>query len=162
MKTSRHIITPELSYGCGMTCSHAHDNKRAIIHACKEPCHRQALAYKEKSLLSSHPHYLACEKQGHLYLNLIDPPAPLFQIESFRLFLDFADRMRAQGRSVHIHCNQGQSRAPSLTLLYMAKRLGLLPVTSYAAARRAFEAQYPYLPGKGIETFLSANWDNLG
>jgi hypothetical protein len=54
------------------------------------------------------------------------------------------------------------SRAPSLALLYMAKRLQLLPDTDYVCARRVFEQNFPYSPGKGIETYLSSEWASLG
>lgn len=132
----------------------------AIVHACKEPCHRCAVGYREKSLAADHPHYLAIERGNHLYLNLIDPSLPLFKFESFSIFFDFVDR-QIVARPVRIHCNKGESRAPSLTLLYMAKR-GLLPGKNYKEARAAFEEQFRYKPGAGIQTFLEKNWDVLG
>lgn len=140
-------------------CSHQHSDILAIVHACKEPCHRCAVSYKEKSLSPDHPHYLALTKGNHLYLNLIDPPVPLFKPDSFTAFFAFVDAQIAH-RPVRIHCNKGESRAPSLTLLYRAKR-GLLPNESYKIARAAFEADNPYKPGKGIETFLEENWHKL-
>ena len=61
-----------------------------------------------------------------------------------------------------IHCNQGLSRAPSLTLLFMAKRLDELDARSYQSARSEFEELYPqYLPGRGLELFLTENWDQI-
>ncbi len=143
--------------GCG--CAAAREF--AIVHACKEPCHRGACAYPGKSLPKDHPHYLSLRRGHHLYLNLIDPPAPLFQAESFALFFAFVDE-EIKERPVLVHCNKGESRAPSLALLYAAKRLGLFPPESYAAARTAFEKDFSYRPGKGIETYLQSNWDRLG
>lgn len=131
----------------------------AVVHACKIPCHQNVLGYKG-SLSPAHEHYLAYENGHHLYLNLIDPAAPLFKKETFDIFFRFVDREIEQ-RDVLIHCNLGQSRAPSLTLLYMAKRLGLLPDESYAAARRAFEKDYPYTPSAGIVTYLTENWRSI-
>lgn len=141
-------------------CDHAHTDALSIVHACKEPCHRCAVGYKEKSLANTHPHYLIHQNGNHLYLNLIDPPVPLFKPESFAAFFAFVDAQLPH-RPVRIHCNKGESRAPSLTLLYRAKR-GLLPNDSYAAARAAFEADNPYKPGRGIELFLEENWGSLG
>jgi hypothetical protein len=129
----------------------------AVVHACKNPCHQNVLGYKG-NLSSDHEHYLSYEKGYHLYLNLIDPSAPLFKAESFDIFFAFVDRA-IQERAVLIHCNLGQSRAPSLTLLYMAKRLGILPDESYEAARAAFEKKFPYTPSAGIVTYLTQNWD---
>lgn len=140
-------------------CDHKHSDTLAIVHACKEPCHRCAAGYKEKSLPADHPHYLALMRANHLYLNLIDPPVPLFKLESFKIFFAFVDA-QIEHRPVHIHCNKGESRAPSLALLYRAKR-GLLPNENYKTARAAFEKNNIYKPGKGIETFLNENWDAL-
>jgi hypothetical protein len=56
-------------------CDHnPSDISLAIVHACKDPCHRCAAAYTEKSLKPDHPHYLYLERGNHLYLNLINPP----------------------------------------------------------------------------------------
>ncbi len=154
-------VTDVLYFGDGSSCTPMNSQKYAIIHACKEPCHRQAVGYREKSLNSAHPYYLSYEKDNQLFLNLIDPPVPLFKLESFKIFLEFSDRARASGNPILIHCNQGQSRAPSFALLYMAKRLDLLPNASYLLARAAFEEKFPYEPGKGIAKFLEDNWDKL-
>lgn len=140
-------------------CSHEHSDTLAIVHACKDPCHRCAVGYKEKSLPATHPQYLSLTRGNHLYLNLIDPPVPLFKLESFTAFFAFVDAQLPH-RPVRIHCNKGESRAPSLTLLYRAKR-GFLPNESYAAARAAFEAGNAYKPSKGIETYLGENWHIL-
>lgn len=141
-------------------CCHQPSDALAIVHACKEPCHRCAVGYKEKSLGATHPNYLVHQNGNHLYMNLIDPPVPLFKPESFTAFFAFMDRQLPH-RPVRIHCNKGESRAPSLTLLYRAKR-GLLPNDSYYCARAAFEADNPYKPGRGIELFLTENWESLG
>jgi protein-tyrosine phosphatase len=158
---SKYRVTDQLWFGSQEACRYTPLDNFAFVHACKEPCHRHGAGYKEKSLVTTHPHYLSVEKERHLYLNIIDPPIPLFKMESFELFFDFMDRT-IQKHSVMIHCNQGESRAPSLALLYMAKRLRLLPDDDYKTARKSFEEKFPYKPGKGIETFLEQNWTAIG
>ena len=157
---TRIIVAESLSFGALPLCAAAPAGV-AVVHACKDPCHRRAASYRQGSLTLAHPAYLAVERDHHLYLNLIDPPVPLFKLESFARFFAFMDREIA-ARPVFIHCNKGESRAPSLALLYMAKRLGLLPDDSYAAARIAFTARHPYKPGRGIAHFLDENWQILG
>lgn len=153
-------ITDTLFYG-DLTAGHAKGTEHyAIVHACKDPCHKLCVGYQNK-LPDTHPHYLSAERGNHLYLNMVDPPVPLFKLTSFQIFFEFVDRHITE-RPVLIHCNQGLSRAPSLTLLYMAKRLNLLPNTNYKDARLEFEKKYPYQPAKGIETFLTNYWDVLG
>lgn len=114
-------------------------------------------------LPKTHPNYLVLEKEFDLYLNIIDPPVPLFMPPLFTNFMAFSDKHWNAGRGLLIHCNQGESRAPSLVLLFMAKGLSAISDQSYASARSEFEQIYPhYNPGNGIETYFSKNWAFLG
>jgi predicted protein tyrosine phosphatase len=130
----------------------------AVVHACKHPCHRAAVGYRN-TLPATHAHYLLFERDFDLYLNLIDPEQPLFQQASFSAFLTFARTHWEAGRSLLVHCNQGESRSPSLALLFMAKELGLISNASYPQASAEFRQSYPrYRPGLGIQAYLSQNW----
>ena len=90
---------------------------------------------------------------------MIDPPVPLFKTETFSGFLKSARERYDGGSSLLIHCNQGESRAPTLALLFLAKHLGVIPNGSFSAAKEEFAALYSgYRPGTGIQQFLTANW----
>lgn len=133
----------------------------AVVHACKTPCHQRAVGYTGK-LDKDHEHYISTGDELNLYLNIIDPPVPLFPDEIFKAFAEFMLEQEDECRPVAIHCNQGKSRSPSLALLWMAHGTGELPSGSYEEAREAFEALYPaYDPGKGIEKHLSEHWPRL-
>lgn len=88
----------------------------AIIHACKSPCHQRAVGYR-KSLPNTHPHYLVYKEGNNLYLNMIDPPGPLFMMPTFTEFLKFAKDIWDSGKTLLIHCNKGESRALQRTSL---------------------------------------------
>ncbi len=134
----------------------------AVVHACKSPCHQRAVGYT-KSLPKNHPNYLVLEKDENLFLNIIDPPVPLFMPELFVSFLDFSKRHWEGGKKLLIHCNQGESRAPSLAMLFLAKGIGVISDRSYESARAEFEKMYPrYNPGQGIQAYFSKNWSRLG
>lgn len=134
--------------GCG------HDETKAYVHACKSPCHQHAVNYSG-SLPSDHPHYLFKRVENHLYLNMIDPPKPLFKMEIFSVALPFI-AAHAKERDVIIHCNQGLSRSPSLAMLH------LFAMHDYETALRLFSNLFPaYQPGLGIETFLRDNWGSF-
>jgi hypothetical protein len=138
----------------------SHSLDLAIVHACRT-CHQRALGY-DRSLPSTHANYLAFERGCDLYLNLIDPPVPLFRLESFERFLKFAAEHYSRGHGLLIHCNQGHSRAPSLALLFMSKKLGAIGNGSFNVARKDFESLFKgYEPGKGIEMFLKTHWQEL-
>lgn len=134
----------------------------AVVHACKIPCHQSAVGYRGK-LDNLHPNYLCLEKDNDLFLNIIDPPVPLFKPLLFSKFLNFSNKHWRQGKKLLIHCNQGESRAPSLAMLFLAKGISVIPDDSYEEAREVFEKLYPrYNPGKGIQMYFSENWLLLG
>lgn len=140
---------------------------RTKIHACKSPCHQQAVGYTG-SLRDDHPHYLHFTVhdqylgENALYLNIIDPHIPLFKQESFEIFLKYMQAAYDDGQDIVIHCNQGRSRAPTLVLLFAAKRLEQITDESFDAARAEFEEIYEdYAPGKGIETWMQRNWGRV-
>lgn len=56
----------------------------AVVHACKSPCHQRAVGYTG-SLPKAHPNYLWLRRKSDLYLNMIDPPIPLFPDELFEI-----------------------------------------------------------------------------
>ena len=144
-----------------MSCKSGSANL-AVVHACKTPCHQRAVGYKGK-LPDTHPNYLVLEQENDLYLNIIDPPVPLFKPPLFSNFMNFANKHWNENRTLQIHCNQGESRAPSLALLFLAKGLSVINNDSYDTARAEFENIYPrYNPGKGIETYFAQNWAILG
>lgn len=133
----------------------------AVVHACKIPCHQRVLGYKG-SLPTTHPNYLVLEQGNDLYLNIIDPPVPLFKPELFSSFLGFAHRSWSSGTRLVIHCNQATSRAPTLALLFMAKDLRLISDDSFESARDDFANLYPpYRPGLGIQCYLAEHWAEI-
>ena len=133
----------------------------AVVHACKSPCHQRALGYRG-SLPATHPNYLVLERGNDLYLNIIDPPLPLFKPALFSSFLRFARRNWSAGAQLLIHCNQAESRAPTLALLFLAKDLDLISDDSFNAARADFSNLYPaYNPGTGIQRYLTEHWAEI-
>lgn len=129
-----------------------------VVHACQEPCYRKQVGTVNKK----HPNYLYLRKPYDLYLNIVDPDKPLFFIESFQEALSFMEEAHKKGATILVHCNQGLSRSPSIILLFAAKVLKAVPKESFQKARKVFQLVYPsYCPGKGIETFLTENWDKI-
>ena len=100
------------------SCTNGNSNL-AVVHACKSPCHQHSVGYRGK-LANTHPNYLGLEKENDLFLNIIDPAVPLFMPPLFTAFLEFSNKHWRQGKKLLIHCNQGESRAPSLALLFVA------------------------------------------
>ena len=159
-------VHPNLFVGSERDCPFATRGRLAadelaVVHACKSPCHQKAVGYRG-SLPPDHPHYLVLERGSDLFLNMIDPERPLFMPPLFERSLAFIEK-HIKIRKVLIHCNLGNSRSPSLALLYMAKRAKVILDESYPAAVQDFRPVFPgYHPGLGIQICLSQNWNQLG
>jgi len=44
----------------------------AVVHACKEPYHRQALGYRVRGAPKDHPEYLVARRGNRLILNIVE------------------------------------------------------------------------------------------
>jgi hypothetical protein len=133
----------------------------SVVHACKEPYHRQALGYSGRGAPKNHPEYLVAHRDNRLILNIVDADNPaLFAPEMIDAALDFIEQALARGQRVLVHCNQGRSRSPAIVLLYMASRLDALPTSSLEAAEQEFKTLYPnYAPKSGIRGYLLQHWE---
>lgn len=149
-----------LYVGSIVDCKAATDQGWAVVHACKNPCHAEKCGQRPDP---EGPNYLCLLEGTNLYLNMIDPPLPMFKRRMFEDFLHFARQQWEAGRPMLIHCNKGQSRAPTLALLFMAKVLGKLRNTSFDDAWLDFEvfSGEPYTPGEGLELWMRAHWGEL-
>jgi len=132
-----------------------------IVHACKFPCHKKAVGYAVNPDPTD-KYYLYREVDKNLFLNIIDPEKPLFKIELFTVALDFIEKAWSTGDNTLIHCNHGDSRSPSIAMVFLAKRLCRVPNTSYKDAFNAFCKEFHvYHPGHGISSFLGNNWSKI-
>jgi protein-tyrosine phosphatase len=153
-------VHPKLYVGTESDCFFDSRDDWVVVHACKSPCHQKAVGY-HGNLPSTHPNYLVLERGTHLFLNMIDPDTPLFKLPLFDSALSFIDRYFSTHK-VLIHCNKGNSRAPSLALLYLAKRARVINSESYATAARDFRAKFPsYQPSLGIQIYLTEHWSQI-
>ena len=153
-------IYDNLYVGSDHDCQSQYGNC-AIVHSCKT-CHKKALGY-EGNLKPADPNYLIFEQAQNLFLNLVDMQRefmPLYTDPIMKKAMEFIDN-NIKDTPVLIHCNQGASRAPSIGLLYLAKK-GMISNHSYALAAAEFRNSYaPYNPGRGIALYLQNNWDRL-
>ena len=110
-----------------------------------------------------HPHCLAFEDGQFLSFNWVDGPARMYEWSgpsSFVRALDFSDRWHPT-KSILINCDLGQSRSPTVALLYLAKRLKTISEDSFAAARADFVLIYPQYAPSGIADYVSEHWSEI-
>ena len=133
----------------------------SVVHACKEPYHRRELGYTTNGAPKGHPEYLITRRGNRLILNLVDAPNPAYiPKEIIDAALEFIHKGLSDGRKVLVHCNLGESRSPSIGLLYLAAHTEKLS-KEFATAENEFRQIYPsYNPGAGMKGFLVKNWSN--
>lgn len=130
-----------------------------VIHACKEPYHRQALGYTGRSVPKEHPEYLIAYRGNHLILNLIDAPNPAYipkEIidEAIKAIDNYIESLK-----VFVHCNQGQSRSAVIGLLYL-HHIKILS-ENFIDAEKEYLELYPwYNAANGMRMFAMQNWNN--
>lgn len=131
-----------------------------FVHACKEPYHREVLGYTGRAAPRSHPEYLVARRPNRIVLNLVDVDDPAYvAVEIMDAALEFIGSALRDGCRTLVHCNQGESRGPSIGLLYLASRTDRLPRESLDAAETAFRDLYPpYNPKMGVRGFLRLHW----
>lgn len=138
-----------------------HEPEWYVVHACKEPYHRQALGYTGRAAPKNHPEYLIAYRDHRLILNLIDAPDPTYIPEKIiDTALEYIDINLNAGNRVLVHCNEGHSRSPGIGMLYLAKYTDQFRNTEFIQAETMFRSIYPpYSPKSGIRGYLMKNWN---
>lgn len=129
-------------------------NGWAVLHACKESYHRAFVGYTGRGCPKDSPEYLWAERGNRLALNIVDAPKPgFFDKRMIDKALEFIEQKLSEGLKVLVHCNQGESRSPSICLLYLIKH-GIIKGDTFEYCEAEFLKVYPeYNPRAGIREF---------
>lgn len=130
-----------------------------IVHACKEPYHRQALGYRGQGAPKNHPEYLIARRENRLILNLVDAANPDYIPKQVIDAAVDAIATNIGTKKVLVHCNQGMSRSPTIAFLYLIKHTSELTTKSLTTALDQFKAIYPlYHPAQGTSGFVERHF----
>jgi len=131
----------------------------AIIHATKDPFHRSMVGYTGRGCPKDSPYYFFIEQGNELALNIVDCDNPAFFAKSMiDKALSFIEQKLGEGLKVLCHCNLGESRSPSIALLYLIKHRFIIG-DSLEQCEAEFMKVYPeYNPGAGIRGFVKEHW----
>ena len=81
-----------------------------------------------------------------------------FNRDMFDTAFSFLDEYRLQRYKILIHCNQGESRAPTIGLLYIA-RLGAFKYADFDTSVQKLKEIYPvYMPKRNIFLTVKSLW----
>ena len=155
-------VHPKLYVGWSYAYENAvrHLDDWYVVHACKEPYHRNAVGYEGGDPPPDHFERLFARRGNRLMLNLVDAAASIdIPRAVFDAALDFIHEGLTAGRHVLVHCEMGISRSPSIALLYLARYTGRIAVGTFQEAEPLFAAIYPdYNPGPAIRLFMTRHW----
>jgi protein-tyrosine phosphatase len=128
-----------------------------IVHACKSYFDKVEV---NKSFRSNDN---IKEIKNELYINWVDlPDANSFDLKSFTDTLSWMKEKYSANLNLFVHCDWGQSRSPTLVMVFMAKVLKVLP-DNFFGALKEFKILYPdYITPTGISKFTKENWKKLG
>lgn len=135
----------------------------SFLRCCKEGLggHRQLLGYHTLAAPKG-ANYLWYRKGNILALNVLDLDDPSFiSKDMIDQGIAFVQERLDAGDKVLIACNQGHSRGPTITLLYL-RTIGEMP-HNFIKAERIFRTLYPkYDPGSGMRGFARSHWYDYG
>jgi hypothetical protein len=122
--------------------------------------HQQTLKYTTPAAPQGKD-YLSVRRGNLLALNMLDLDDPNFvSPEMIRTGLDFIRERLDAGDKVLVSCNQGQSRAPTMGLMFM-RSVGEMPL-SFVQSERVYRTFYPhYNPKQGIRQYARSHWAEL-
>lgn len=130
-----------------------------VIHACKDPYHRDALGYTTRGAPKGHPEYLIARRPGRLILNLVDVDNVSFIAPEIVDAALEAIHQNIGSQKVLVHCNKGMSRSPVIALLYLAKFTNTFQGQRHEEAVQNFRGVYPYYaPALGMAEYARQNW----
>lgn len=130
-----------------------------IIHACKEPYHREALGYTGRAASRDHPDYLIARRENRLILNLVDVDNPSYISKEIIDAAIEAINLNIGNKKVLLHCNQGRSRSASIGMLYLHS-IGIITTDDFEEAEYQYSKIYPYYnPANGMKIYTKDNWD---
>lgn len=134
-----------------------------IVSACKEPHHRKALGYTGPAAPKTHPEYLIAHRPNQIILNLVDSKTAEYIPDKEIGVALAAIHEHIQDQKVLIHCNAGQSRAPTLGLLYLVRYTPLFDDIHPSIVLSQFQRRYPpYSPAQGMKDYAETKLRSRG
>lgn len=127
----------------------------------KSPFHKLAVGYA-KSCPQDNPEYLYAYRENGdmLILNMVDAnQKKYFADEMIDEGIDFIEKSLKNGIDVVVVCNKGESRSPSMCLMYLIKNGYFYTKQSIDEVIKQFKEIYPaYNPNIGIYEYVCDYW----
>jgi hypothetical protein len=131
----------------------------SLIYSCHWPCAHSRHKKDLPQCIGIKKGLKANGENQSVFIDITNLEIPNYSVEQFNLHLNLIDQVLKRDEVVLIS-ERGESRAPSLALLWMAFRGKMISSSSFAAARSDFTRLYPkYVPWPGWVIFFEQEWD---
>ena len=120
--------------------------------------HQSVVGWSGRGCNSDNPYYLFKREPDAIYLNMIDGDDPKYvNDEMINPALDFIHKHLQSGNEVFIYCSLGESRSPSIALMYMLEH-GLIERNSNTI--NLFRTKYypNFTPKNGNLLYIRKRW----
>lgn len=120
--------------------------------------HQFVVGWQGRGCNPDNPYYLYKREEGGIYLNMIDSEDPKYiHDKMINETLDFIHQNLNDGQEVLIYCSLGESRSPSIALMYMLEYN--LIEKSNETINNFKSKYYPnYLPKMGNLLYIKNRW----
>jgi len=155
-------LADKLYIGKCSHCKHSVQDTVTLIYTCHWPCSRMQNKVCSLDTCPGQENLMhGTENSRSKYLDLANMEIPRYRVEEINQYLDLIDDNLSRG-DVYLISENGESRSPSMALLWMAFRGNLISRSSFAAARSDFTRIFPnYIPWPGWTIFFEQEWDAL-
>jgi hypothetical protein len=120
--------------------------------------HQSIVGWQGRGCNPDNPFYLYKKDADAIYLNMIDGDNPMYvNDEMIDAALDFIDEQLSNGSKVFIYCSHGESRSPSIALMYLLQHK-IIP-NNNDAIHYFKNKYYPgYFPKSGNLLYIKKRW----
>ena len=120
--------------------------------------HQSVVGWQGRGCDKSSPYYLFKKEDDAIYLNMIDGDNPMYvNDEMINPALDFIHEHIQKGDNVFIYCSLGESRSPSIALMYLLE-YNLIEKNSDTINKFKQELYPNYQPKMGNLLYIKNRW----
>ncbi len=120
--------------------------------------HQSVVGWQGRGCNPASPYYLFKREPDAIYLNMIDGDDPKYvNDEMINPALDFIHQHITLGNEVFIYCSLGESRSPSIALMYLLE-YGYIEKSSNTLNLFKNEYYPNYIPKSGNLLYIKKRW----
>lgn len=120
--------------------------------------HQSIVGWQGRGCDPRHPHYLFKRTEDAIYLNMIDGEDPKYVSDAMiDPALEFIHEHLNNGNEVFIYCSLGESRSPSIALMYLLEN-SLIDKSSNVFTNFRNNYYPAYRPKQGNMLYIKLRW----